>query len=101
MFKRIIDKLMSGRYAMLMMFGSTICLMALMSIIAVLFLGKEEDKYISLVTFFGGYLVGAFSKMWDSYNYRKDRKEKKDEENIINTDVVVGDVKPKPSGGAA
>lgn len=85
---RIADKMMSGRYAMLITFGMTICFMASASLIAVLFLGKTDDKFISIVTFFGGYLTGAFSKMWDSYTYRTDRpkqekqEDKKGESNV-------------------
>ncbi len=70
---RIFDKLFSGRFLMLVSFGSTICVISLGAAWAVFFQGKADDKYISILTFFAGYLTGAFSKIWDSYAHRQDR----------------------------
>lgn len=80
MIKRAVDKLLSGRFLMLISFGTTICLITIGAAWAVLFQGKADDKYISILTFFAGYLTGAFSKIWDSYTHRPDRYKPKEEE---------------------
>lgn len=91
MLQRAIDKLLSGRYALLMMFGTTICFMSCVSLIAVLFLNKSDEKFIAIVTFFGGYLTGAFSKMWDSYSYAK--KDERIQNNELRKEETKGEVK--------
>lgn len=83
MWERIMDKLMSGRFIILIVFGVSICLWTGSALVAIISLIGSEDKTLAkdilpilkdILLFLLGAVTGSFNKIWDSYNYRNDRK---------------------------
>lgn len=73
-------ELINGGYILLFMFGGTICLMAGSSLVAAMmtdnptkiqFLTKVMDTCI-------GFMIGAFSTMWNNQNYKQSAKNGKE-----------------------
>ena len=82
---RIFLKLFSGRYQLLLMFGATLCTMAIVSLIAAI-LVKDKDVLTFLTRILDtliGFIGGAYSTMWNNYAHKGDRqKEGEDDEKI-------------------
>lgn len=92
--ERILDKILSGRFIILIAFGMTICglsLLTLHSITTILNFAMEKDVAFAkeifpilkdILLFLLGHLTGSFSKIFDSYAHRPDRSKPE----IINGD---------------
>lgn len=82
--EQIINKLLSGRYGMLMMFGTTICMMAFTSLIGAMWV--HDAAKLSLLTrildTLIGFIAGAYTTMWNNYSHSENQKDlSKKEEN--------------------
>lgn len=80
--ERVLDKLMSGRFIVLIVFSISICLWTGSALVAIISMIGAEDKSLAkdilpilkdILLFLLGAVTGSFNKIFDSYSYRSDR----------------------------